>query len=409
MLTRSAHTGYDALARFNHRAEISSLDLHKARAAFSLCGFFVRVASSFTGGLRVEPKGSPISLCVGTANARSLPTKLAVWSAGSKNLLHKETAMHDCIAHCPVCGRKFPIPVLGNLDQKVEIRCVCGHTFRVDIEELAVSQKLVSPALPAPEQKQKENVMEKALINLTTASIGGEQQKGVSARDLHAFLEVKSRFNDWIANRIKDFDFVENQDYLTLTKKIVSGGLAKEYLLTLNMAKELSMVERNEKGKQARQYFIQCEKQLKVAQKQFAIPQTLPEALRLAADLADKNAALEKKAKEDAPKVEFCDKVVADNDAMTITRAAKLINYPPRKLKDYIRQIGWLYANSDTPMQSTITSGYMVLRFAHWTDNEGNAVEKPYAHITNKGIFTLYRRMRRGGLIEKNEQLELAA
>lgn len=144
-------------------------------------------------------------------------------------------------------------------------------------------------------------------------------------------------------------------------------------------------------------------------QEQFAIPQTLPEALRLAADLADKNAALEKKAKENAPKVEFCDKVVADNDAMTITRAAKLINYPPRKLKDYIRRIGWLYANSDTPMQSTITSGYMVLRFAHWTDNEGNAVEKPYAHITSKGIFALYRRMRREGLIEKNEQLELVA
>lgn len=100
---------------------------------------------------------------------------------------------------------------------------------------------------------------------------------------------------------------------------------------------------------------------------------------------------------------------MADNDAMTITRAAKVINYPPRKLKDYIRQIGWLYANSDTPMQSTITSGYMVLRFAHWTDNEGNAVEKPYAHVTNKGLFTLYRRMRREGLIEKNEQLELAA
>lgn len=342
------------------------------------------------------------------ANLHSLPTPIGVGTGRFLNLV-KETAMHDCIAHCPVCGRKFPIPVLGNLDQKVEIRCVCGHTFRVGIEELAVSQKLVSPATPAPVQNQKENVMEKALINLTTASIGGEQQKGVSARDLHAFLEVKSRFNDWIANRIKDFDFVENQDYLTLTKKIVSGGLAKEYLLTLHMAKELSMVERNEKGKQARQYFIQCEKQLKVAQQQFAIPQTLPEALRLAADLADKNAALEKKAKEDAPKVEFCDKVVADNDAMTITRAAKLINYPPRKLKDYIRQIGWLYANSDTPMQSTITSGYMVLRFAHWTDNEGNAVEKPYAHITNKGLFALYRRMRREGLIEKNEQLELAA
>jgi len=125
--------------------------------------------------------------------------------------------------------------------------------------------------------------------------------------------------------------------------------------------------------------------------------------------LQAKNLQLENKIEEDAPKVEFCDKVVADNDAMTITRAAKLINSPPRKLKDYIRRIGWLYANSDTPMQSTITSGYMVLRFAHWTDNEGNAVEKPYAHITSKGIFALYRRMRREGLIEKNEQLELVA
>lgn len=251
--------------------------------------------------------------------------------------------------------------------------------------------------------------MENELIPITAASIGGDQQQGVNARDLHAFLEVKTAFKDWIARRIEDFDFKEDSDFCSFLSESSGGRPSKEYVLTLNMAKELSMVERNEKGKQARQYFIQCEKQLKVAQQQFAIPQTLPEALRLAADLADKNAALEKKAEEDAPKVEFCDKVVADNDAMTITRAAKLINYPPRKLKDYIRQIGWLYANSDTPMQSTITSGYMVLRFAHWTDNEGNAVEKPYAHITNKGIFTLYRRMRREGLIEKNEQLELAA
>lgn len=342
------------------------------------------------------------------ANLHSLPTPIGVGTGRFLNLV-KETAMHDCIAHCPVCGRKFPIPILGNLDQKVEIRCVCGHTFRVGIEELAVSQKLVSPATPAPYKKQKENVMEKAPINLTTASIGGDQQQGVNARDLHEFLEVGKDFSTWIKDRISQFDFVEGADYVKI-QDLSSPNLGNpksraqvriEYILTLNMAKELSMVERNEKGKQARQYFIQCEKQLKVAQQQFAIPQTLPEALRLAADLADKNAALEKKAKEDAPKVEFCDKVVADNDAMTITRAAKLINYPPRKLKDYIRQIGWLYANSDTPMQSTITSGYMVLRFAHWTDNEGNAVEKPYAHITTKGISVLHDRMTREGLIEK--------
>lgn len=231
MLHTAQDLSYTTLASVNPEASDWRPAKLEAHAAFSQCGFFVRSSLLFTGGLCGESQDSPFSLSDGTPIHTVCPPQLALWSAGLQNLL-KETAMHDCIAHCPICGRKFPIPVLGNLDQKVEIRCVCGHTFRVDIEELAVSQKLVSPALPAPEQKQKENVMEKALINLTTASIGGEQQKGVSARDLHAFLEVKSRFNDWIANRIKDFDFVENQDYLTLTKKIVSGGLAKEYLLT---------------------------------------------------------------------------------------------------------------------------------------------------------------------------------
>lgn len=140
-----------------------------------------------------------------------------------------------------------------------------------------------------------------------------------------------------------------------------------------------------------------------------AIPQTLPEALRLAADLAEKNQKLLEEQKINAPKVDFCDQVVADNGSMTITKAAKVIGYPPRKFKDYIRQVGWLYANADTPMQHVITSGYMVLRYAPWTDNDGNPVEKPYAHITAKGMFALYKRMRSEGLIEKNPQLELAA
>lgn len=78
-------------------------------------------------------------------------------------------------------------------------------------------------------------------------------------------------------------------------------------------------------------------------------------------------------------------------------------------LKDYIRQVGWLYANADTPMQHVITSGYMVLRYAHWTDNDGNYVEKLYAHITAKGMFAIYKRMRKEGLIERNERLELVA
>lgn len=410
MLHAAPFSSYTVLASKSKRG-IGTPDTLGVQPPFiRMRGFFVRChfMSETCGHLH----GGRVLMC-GSSNPQRLAHPIGTGSETPSNHI-RSLAMHECIAHCPVCGRKFPIPVLGNLDQKVEIRCVCGHTFRVCIEELAVSQKLVSPALHAPVQNQKENVMENELIPITAATIGGENKQTVNAKELHQFLEVGKDFSTWIKDRIVQYQFAEDLDYVKIDSPKSGnqrGGDRRsiDYYISLDMAKELSMVERNEKGKQARQYFIQCEKQLKVAQQQFAIPQTLPEALRLAADLADKNAALEKKAKEDAPKVEFCDKVVADNDAMTITRAAKVINYPPRKLKDYIRQIGWLYANSDTPMQSTITSGYLVLRFAHWTDNEGNAVEKPYAHVTNKGIFTLYRRMRREGLIEKNEQLELAA
>lgn len=81
------------------------------------------------------------------------------------------------------------------------------------------------------------------------ATIEGESVQTVNARDLHRFLEVKTRFNDWIANRIADFNFVENQDFVTLTENLVNGGRLINYHITLDMAKELSMVERNEKAR----------------------------------------------------------------------------------------------------------------------------------------------------------------
>lgn len=139
--------------------------------------------------------------------------------------------------------------------------------------------------------------------------------------------------------------------------------------------------------------------------KVLAIPQTLPEALRLAADLAEKNQQLLEQAKIDTPKAEWCDRVTAANEHMTITQAAKTLNYPPRKFKDYLRQIGFIYANSDTPMQEHIKAGRAVLRYAHYTTSDGNPVEKPYTHITTKGLKWLYERMVRDGLIEQQQDL----
>lgn len=143
----------------------------------------------------------------------------------------------------------------------------------------------------------------------------------------------------------------------------------------------------------------------KAQQKAIAIPQSLPEALRLAADLAEKNQQLIEQAKIDTPKAQWCDRVTAANEHMTITQAAKTLSYPPRKFKDYLRQIGFLYANSDTPMQEHIKAGRAVLRYAHYTTSDGNPVEKPYTHITTKGLKWLYERMIKDGLIDQQQDL----
>lgn len=101
------------------------------------------------------------------------------------------------------------------------------------------------------------------LISIEQTVIGVDLIDTVNARELHEFLEVRSEFRHWIKNRIDDFGFVEGRDFITVGKNLPSGGRKTDYYITIDMAKELSMVERNEKGKQARQYFIECERKVK--------------------------------------------------------------------------------------------------------------------------------------------------
>ena len=117
------------------------------------------------------------------------------------------------------------------------------------------------------------------LIKLTKNKDG---IKTVNARELHAFLEVKSKFADWFKNRVSEFGFVENSDFVSVSKILESGGRSIEYYISIDMAKELSMLERNDKGKQARLYFIECERIAKAKQ----VPQSFAEALQLAANQA---------------------------------------------------------------------------------------------------------------------------
>ena len=103
------------------------------------------------------------------------------------------------------------------------------------------------------------------LIPLRPQTINGNAVETVSARELHSFVESKQDFSTWIKNRIEKYGFVEDVDYLLhkIVEQTPSGAKHKiEYYITLDMAKQLAMVENNEKGMQVRKYFIECERKL---------------------------------------------------------------------------------------------------------------------------------------------------
>jgi anti-repressor protein len=93
---------------------------------------------------------------------------------------------------------------------------------------------------------------------------GGIQ--AVSAKDLHVFLESKKDFSEWIKNRIEKYGFEDGKDFTPFQGKSTGGRPSLDYILTLDTAKEISMVEGNEKGKEARRYFLDCEAKLKALQ-----------------------------------------------------------------------------------------------------------------------------------------------
>ena len=220
-----------------------------------------------------------------------------------------------------------------------------------------------------------QNTNTAQLIPIANQAIAGEERQAVNARELHAFLEVEARFNDWIARRIEEYGFIENADFLVtqiqVTKPTGRGGNRKpviEYFLTLDTAKELAMVERNAKGREARRYFIECERQAKQAA--VALPDfTNPaEAARAWAAEVDKNNEQRKTIIEQGerllkaePKAAALDLLADSRGASNLSLTAKHLKIPRHELIALLRRSKWIWAGS--PIQATqaaIDSGVMV-------------------------------------------------
>lgn len=172
--------------------------------------------------------------------------------------------------------------------------------------------------------------------------VGQEVIQTVNARELHGFLRNSKQFSNWIRERIERYGFTENVDYVSSKLSSLNGGAPKiEYHVSVSMAKELAMVERNEQGKQARLYFIECEKKL-----QEVVPSALPsypDALRQLAATLERN---EQQAVQIAqqtvviesqkPAVEFVEKYVEADGLKGFRSVAKLLGANEREFRNFL-------------------------------------------------------------------------
>ncbi|WP_375635122.1 MULTISPECIES: antA/AntB antirepressor family protein [unclassified Bartonella] len=232
------------------------------------------------------------------------------------------------------------------------------------------------------------------LIEISEQVIDQETVQTVNARDLHAFLEITSKFADWIKNRIKECNFRENIDFIGFSKNLEKGGRPSiEYYITLDMAKHLSMIERNDKGHEARQYFIKCERLLK----QVATPQvdySKPEALlgvlnHLQNQIEQKDHVIA----ELTPKAEALEGLKRSDGLFGLIEAAKMLEVRPKDLTDYLRQNDWVYRRAPgaplLPYQDKIKKGFMDCPAITIQRPDGTEKVLPSTKITSRGLACL--------------------
>ena len=283
------------------------------------------------------------------------------------------------------------------------------------------------------------------IIKIETTSEGSV----VSARELHQFLESKQKFADWIKNRIEKYDFEENKDYHKLyfdvegnlliisdpkirktdnqeVRVVNQLGYDKfikpdnqeftnvhriDYVLTLDMAKELSMIENNEKGRQARKYFIECEKKLKEVAPR--IPQTFAEALRAYADEVEKNEALKLENSQQKqiigelqPKASYYDLILSSQDCMTVTQIAKDYGLTSQYLNSKLKDLGVQFKQSGQWLLKEKHSkfGYTKSETVPYQKQDGTMGTALHTKWTQKGRLFLYELLKKNNILPLIEQ-----
>ncbi|MGJ4089013.1 phage antirepressor KilAC domain-containing protein [Corynebacterium macclintockiae] len=177
-------------------------------------------------------------------------------------------------------------------------------------------------------------------------------KQAVLGRDLHQFLEVSRDYTNWFKQMV-GYGFIEGQDFTPDLAKSTGGRPRQDHILTLDMAKEISMIQRTDKGKQARQYFIECERRAK-APKIDGSSITRMELIQIAMNAEQERLALEAKNKELEPKAEAYSSFIEADGKYSVGAVAKMLGIGQNKLFRELRNAGVFIAKGgmkNTPYQ----------------------------------------------------------
>ena len=232
----------------------------------------------------------------------------------------------------------------------------------------------------------------------------------VSGRDLHNVLEVKTAYKDWFP-RMCEYGFIEGTDFSSILSESTGGRPSADHQLTIDMAKELCMVQRTPKGKQCRQYFIQLEKAwnspeaimaraLQFAQSQLVSIRNQNQQLQCTV------AVQQQQITEMQPKVSYYDVVLNCKDLISTSAIAKDYGKSAIWMNRYLHEQGIQFKQSDIWLlyQKHAEKGYTSTKTHSYCGSNGEQRTKVHTYWTQKGRLFIYELLKADGIVPLIEQ-----
>ena len=206
----------------------------------------------------------------------------------------------------------------------------------------------------------------------------------VSGRELHEFLEVNSNYTTWF-KRMTEYGFAEGTDFIPFLEESIGGRRSQDHHIKLDMAKEISMLQRTEKGKQARQYFLHLEKM-------WNSPEMV---MKRALEYADKQVSdLKSRLALQQPKVLFAEALETSQTSILVGELAKLlkqngVDIGQNRLFDWLRDNGYLIKRQgeqfNLPTQYSMDNGWFEIKKRTINNPDGSVRVTKTSKVTGKG------------------------